>query len=165
MATTYVRPVALWGTEIKGLFQVVTGRTPVALVKPEGKRLKVLSVQDRQGGKPGEFGMTAPAVMKEIRQAYGHVLDEQAKAAIDKAVKNERPKPIVSVKPPTPVWYWFGGNQVGQWSRAWPGKRAELIRAGYYAVEGDRPPRQAPPAQWFDNYHRHGYREGMIALG
>ena len=69
MATaTYIRPVELFGTEIKGLFQVVKGRTPVALVKPEGKKLNVLSVQDRHGGKAGEFGMTAPAVMREIRQ-------------------------------------------------------------------------------------------------
>src|SRR5436190_17000036 len=105
MATTYVRPVALWGTEIKGLFQVITGRTPVALVRPEGRKLKVLSVQDRHGGKAGEFGMTAPAVMKEIRQRYGATLDEQAAAALDKATtRTVTPKPVVAGKPKAAAW-------------------------------------------------------------
>jgi hypothetical protein len=162
---TYIRPVSLWGTEIHGMFQVVKGRTPVALVRPDGRKLKVISVQDRHGGKAGEFGMTAPAVLREIRQTYGHALNEQAAKAVDKAAKTAKGKPIVAEKPRTPVWYWMGGNQVGQWNRAWPETRPALIRMGYYAVEGERPPRQCPPAEWFDNYHRHNYREGMIALG
>lgn len=68
-----VKPVTLFGYPLDSMFQVTKGRTPIALVKTSGegrtRKLHVLSVQDRSGGKMGEIGATAAEIKKKIRQS------------------------------------------------------------------------------------------------
>ena len=160
---TRVMPLELFGCTVPGMFAVVAGRTPVALVKREGQRkLNVLSVQDRHGGKAGEFGMKAHEVLSQIRQ----VMPWEDRRREVLAEKPHKPCKTCRLLRQPCVWYWVGGRLCGHWRRSDAGTRADAIKLGYYAIDGDerREPRQTPPEEWFENYHRPSYREAFATM-